>query len=410
MTSMTADVLVVGAGPAGSAAAVWAARSGRDVVLIDAENFPRDKTCGDGLTPRAIAQLQLLGMGDWLRSRPRNRGIRMIGFGTQHDVAWNGPHLPDFGSAAPRTELDDALRQMAVESGARFHGGVRALGALCDARGRVEAVTVKGPDTTSEIRCRSLIVADGVRSRLGGSLGRVWHRDTVYGVAARAYVRSARHDEPWITSHLELRDEQGQAVAGYGWLFPLGNGEINLGVGSLATQKQHGKVNLHALLRQYSATQRAAFGLDEELRAEASAMLPMGGAVTKVSGPNWLLIGDAAACVNPLNGEGIDYGLETGRLATEVLAAEDLTTLWPGLLREQYGDTFSVARRMAALLTYDWFLPVFGPIGMRSGRVMSIAARVMGNLVTDEDRDLVARAWRLAGAASRRVDARPLWN
>ncbi|MHB0927542.1 MAG: geranylgeranyl reductase family protein [Candidatus Nanopelagicales bacterium] len=407
---MTTDVLVVGAGPAGSAAAVWAARAGREVVLIDAEHFPRDKTCGDGLTPRAIAQLQLLGMHDWLRSRPRNRGIRMIGFGTEHDVLWNGPHLPDFGSAAPRTEFDEAVRQVAVQSGARFHGGVRAVGTTRDAQGRVEAVSVTGLPGVTEIRCRSLIVADGVRSRLGGSLGRVWHRDTVYGVAARAYVRSTRHDEPWITSHLELRDEQGQTVAGYGWLFPLGNGEINLGVGSLATQGQPGKVNLHALLRQYGATQRTAFGLGEELRAEASAMLPMGGAVTNVAGPNWMLIGDAAACVNPLNGEGIDYGLETGRLAAEVLAAPDLASLWPSLLREHYGDTFSVARRLAALLTYDWFLPVFGPIGMRSGRMMAVAARVMGNLVTDQDRDVVARAWRLAGTASRRIDARPLWN
>ncbi len=410
MTSLSADLLVVGAGPAGSAAAAWAARAGHHVVLIDAETFPRDKTCGDGLTPRAIAQMQVLGMDSWLADRPRSHGIRMIGFGTEHEVPWNGPHLPHFGSAAARTELDDAIRQVAVGSGAVFHGGVRALDAELTTAGRVAAVRVSGLSGVERIACKTLIVADGVRSPLGRALGRTWHRDTVYGIAARAYVASERHDDPWITSHLELRDASRRALPGYGWIFPLGNGLVNIGVGSLATQRRSGQVNLHALLDQYGVAQRSEFSLAGVLQQEASAMLPMGGAVSNVAGPNWMLIGDAAACVNPLNGEGIDYGLETGRLAAAHIGAGDLGHLWPALLRDHYGENFSIARRLAALLTHDWFLPLFGPVGMRSAHIMSVALRVMGNLVTDDDRDVVARAWRAAGAASTRLDVRAPWQ
>lgn len=135
----------------------------------------------------------------------------------------------------------------------------------------------------------------------------------------------------------------------------------------------------------------------------------MGGAVSHVAGVNWMLIGDAAACVNPLNGEGIDYGLETGRMAADLLDEGDVSLAWPTMLRASFGDAFSIARRLGALLTYDRFLPVAGPVGMRSARVMAIALRVMGNLITDADADAVARIWRSAGSRSRRVDQRPPW-
>lgn len=410
VTSRSTEVLVVGAGPAGSAAATWAARAGHEVLLVDAQEFPRDKTCGDGLTPRAIAQLQLLGMDSWLADRPRNRGIRMVGFGGQHELPWNGPHLPHFGSAAPRWELDDAIRRGAVASGATFLGGVKAVGAERGTDGRVLAVRTTGSSGVDYIACQHLIVADGVRSGLGRALGRVWHRDTVFGVAARAYVHSELHADPWITSHLELRDEERRALPGYGWIFPLGDGRVNIGVGSLATEKRDAAVNLHRLLEHYTNTQRSSWGLHGELEKVASAMLPMGGAVSNVAGPNWMLIGDAAACVNPLNGEGIDYGLETARHAVDYISAHDLDRAWPALLQHQYGSTFSIARRLGALLTMDWFLPAFGPVGMRSSGIMGVALRVMGNLVTEADHDVTARLWRAAGSVSQRIDHRPPWT
>jgi geranylgeranyl reductase family protein len=406
----SADILVVGAGPAGSAAAAWCARAGLDTVLLDAEEFPRDKPCGDGLTPRAIAELTALGLGPWLEGRARNRGLRAAGFGQLLYLPWPGGNLPNYGGAAPRLELDAAIRQVALDSGAQAIEGARAVD-VTRAGDRVTSVTVKTREGVREIACRRLVVADGAKSQLGRALGREWHRDTAYGVAARGYIKSGRSDDEWISSHLELRGADDRILSGYGWIFPLGDGEVNIGVGTLATAQRPADINLRSLLNYYADTQREDWELHDDVRAPWSALLPMGGAVSGVSGPNWLLVGDAAGCVNPLNGEGIDYGLETGHLAAQVITSRgpsyDLSTIWPGLLRERYGEAFSIARRLAGLITVPGLLPTLGPVGMRSQILMTIALRVMGNLVTPEDRDATARLWRAAGRASVRLDDRP---
>ncbi|RVW01135.1 geranylgeranyl reductase family protein [Rhodococcus xishaensis] len=400
------EVLVVGAGPAGSAAAAWAARDGRDVLLADAATFPRDKTCGDGLTPRAVGELDCLGLGDWVRERTVNRGLRLTGWGRELRLPWPGGTLPTVGSAVPRAELDNRLRLAAIDSGARMIEGAKAVGVERDGN-RVRAVTLKTAAGPHTVTCEKLIVADGVRSPVGKQLGREWHRDTTYGVAARAYVSSGRHDDPWITSHLELRDDAGALQPGYGWVFPLGTGAVNIGVGTLATAKRPAAGALRPLLELYAAQRRAEWQLDGRVHSVASALLPMGGAVSNVAGRNWALIGDAAACVNPLNGEGIDYGLEGGRLVSWALAEDDLTQVWPSILRDHYGRAFSIARRLAGLLTLARFLPASGPVAMRSRGIMTVAVRVMGNLVTEEDADVVARAWRASGGVSLRLDPRP---
>ena len=399
------DVLVVGAGPAGSAAAAWAARAGRDTVLVDAAVFPRDKTCGDGLTPRAIAELDRLGLDDWVRAHTVNHGLRAHGFGQTLLLPWPGGSLPAYGSAVARTELDDHIRTTALKSGAIGIDGARAVDVRLEG-GRVAAVRFEAGGESFELGCKRLIVADGVRSPLGKLLGRTWHRDTVYGVAARSYVDSTMSDDPWISSHLELRGQDGDVLSGYGWIFPLGDGSVNIGVGTLATARRPAEVALRPLMHHYADQRREDFGLSGELRMPTSAMLPMGGAVSHVAGPNWALIGDAAACVNPLNGEGIDYGLETGRLVVDALD-EDLATAWPALLREHYGEGFSIARRLAGLVTVPRLLPALGPAGMRSDWLMTLALRWMGNLVTDDDRDRAARVWRWAGRRSVQLDARP---
>jgi geranylgeranyl reductase family protein len=399
----SADVVVVGAGPAGSAAAAWAARAGRDVLVIDAASFPRDKACGDGLTPRAVAELELLGLGQWLDTRVRHRGLRMSGFGGEVEVDWPGPSFPSTGSAVARVELDDRIRKVAEDAGARMLLGVKAVGTRHDPTGRLASLVLA--DGT-EVGCRELIVADGARSPLGRALGRRWHQETVYGIAARGYLATPRSDEPWLTSHLELRSPDGAVLPGYGWIFPLGNGEVNIGVGALSTTKRPADLALRPLMSYYTDLRRDEWGFVGPPRAVSSALLPMGGAVSGVAGPNWMLVGDAAACVNPLNGEGIDYGLETGRLAAEVLGSGDLSQAWPAVLQSHYGRGFSVARRLALLLTFPRFLPATGPPAMRSTRLMSIAVRVMGNLVTDDDADWVARAWRGGGLLSRLADRR----
>jgi geranylgeranyl reductase family protein len=413
------DVLVVGAGPAGSATAAWAAELGLDVVLADKESFPRDKACGDGLTPRAIAELRRLGLGPWLEGgRPVNRGLHACGFGQELFLPWPGGSLPETGSAVPRTELDAVVRDQALARGVLAITGARAVDVVRDGARVAGVVFARGSERFT-VACRRLVVADGARSQLGRLLGREWHRGTAYGVAARAYLKSGRSDDPWITSHLELRGAQDELLAGYGWIFPLGGGEVNLGVGTLATSRRPADLNLRQLVDIYTGMRRDDWDLQGEPRAVRSALLPMGGAVSGVAGPNWALVGDAAGCVNPLNGEGIDYGLETGRLVAELFAdgsglgtgpggrsRADLALAWPTTLREHYGEAFSIARRLATLLTVPGVLRYGGPVGMRSRLLMTVALRVMGNLVLPADRDLVARLWRGAGRLSLRFDER----
>ena len=400
------DVLVVGAGPAGSSAAAWAARAGLDVMLIDSAVFPRDKTCGDGLTPRAIAELGRLGLDDWVRSHTVNHGLKAHGFGQILELPWPGGTLPAYGSAVARTELDDHLRTTAIKAGATAIDGARAVDVVREGD-RVGAVVVDVGGERRQIDCRRLIVADGVRSPLGKKLGREWHRDTVYGVAGRSYVDSQMHDDPWISSHLELRDENGAVLSGYGWIFPLGNGQVNLGVGTLASLKRPADLALRPLMQHYANLRREDFQLSGELQRPASALLPMGGAVSGVAGANWALVGDAAACVNPLNGEGIDYGLETGRLVADLLLSTDDLSVWADELREHYGEAFSIARRLALIATNPKIVAALGPLGMRSDWLMTLALRWMGNLVTDEDRDRAARVWQWAGRRSVARDERP---
>jgi flavin-dependent dehydrogenase len=300
--------------------------------------------------------------------------------------------------------LDDRIRQVAVDSGCRMLLGSKVTDVQWDSRGRVGSLQL---GSGSEVRCRELIVADGARSPLGRTLGRSWHQQTVYGVAVRGYLPTPRADDPWLSTNLELRTRDGELLPGYGWIFPLGNGEVNIGVGALATLKRPADVALRKLIGHYADQRRSDWEFEGPPRAVSSALLPMGGAVSGVAGPNWMLIGDAAAGVNPLNGEGIDYGLEMGRFAADMLGTGDLSLAWPTLLQEHYARAFSIARRLAWLLTVPWLLPTVGPFAMRSVTFMQMVVRVMGNLVIEDDVDRVARLWRRLGAGSRALDRRP---
>ncbi|MDK4314265.1 MULTISPECIES: geranylgeranyl reductase family protein [Corynebacterium] len=435
--AVSCEIAVIGGGPAGATAAIYAARAGWDVVLVDQATFPRDKTCGDGLTPRAMAKLRELGLLDGVNPGYRNRGLKLHGFGGSVTAAWPNGHFGDVGTAWPRRELDNYLVQQAAAAGARVWTGYSGADVVVT-NNSIETITVRRvggqraaersassgsqqptndqQPSASEITLRPgwTIVADGVRSTFGKKLGRTWHRSEVYGIAARSYCSSPYSDEPWMHSHVELTDEQGTVQPGYGWIFPLGDGTVNLGCGALSTDKRPAAINTKKLLEFYASQQRKAWGLGDP-HDVASALLPMGGAVSNVAGANWMLIGDAAACVNPLNGEGIDYGLETAELAVGLLDSDvDLTLVWPEVLRAHFGEAFMWARTAARLLTYPQFLPVFGPLGLRGPAaryLMPAAARLMGNLVTDEDRDLISRLWKKAGkyAATVRADT-PLWD
>lgn len=407
MTVIDTEVLVVGAGPAGSSAAAWSARAGKQVTIIDSATFPRDKPCGDGLTPRAIAELSSLGLAGWLNGRARNLGLRAAGFGQELLLPWPGGSLPNYGGAAPRMVLDATILGVATDAGASLLQNTSAHDVVVE-NGEIKSVIAKTAEGEIQIKAAKVIIADGARSQLGRKLNRQWHRDTAYGVAARGYIDSERSDDPWISSHLELRNAENEILSGYGWIFPLGTGEVNIGVGTLATSKRPAEINLRALLSQYTDQQRADWKLSGEIKLPWSALLPMGGAVSGVAGQNYMFIGDAAGCVNPLNGEGIDYGLETGRLAAHMLDTEsDFSQAWPAELRSHYGYAFSIARRLAGILTVPGLLPAAGPIGMRSRTLMKLALRVMGNLITEEDNDMLARTWRTAGKLSIKLDERP---
>jgi len=404
------DVLVVGAGPSGSAAAVAAQRAGLDTLLIDAQPANRDKTCGDGLTPRAVHALRTLGL-DHVLPAYRNRGLKLHGYGGAVTAPWPEGRYGTEGSASPRAHFDAALVAEAEKAGATVWHDCPATGVDLTGGAISSVATPRG-----EVSPRWVMVADGVRSPFGKLLGRTWHRGEVYGIAARSYCTSPHAGEPWMHSHVELRDDDGSIQPGYGWIFPLGEpgggeGLVNLGCGALSTQARPAKVNTKKLLAQYAEQQRGTWGLGPATGV-TSALLPMGGAVSNVAGPNWALIGDAAACVNPLNGEGIDYGLETAVMAVDLIRrGRDLTLAWPDELRRSYGEAFVLARTAARLLTYPRFLPLAGPVALRGPvgkRIMPAAARLMGNLVTDEDRDLISRAWR---AASRIAPVKaPLWD
>lgn len=400
------DCVVVGGGPSGAVAAIAAQRAGFSTLLVDAAEHGRDKTCGDGLTPRAVHTLRTLGLEEVLPAY-RNQGLKLHGYGGDVTAPWPDSHYGTFGSASPRKLFDAALIDQATAAGATVWTGCAAHDADFDAHGAITAVhTDRGP-----VRTRWVIVADGVRSPFGKRLGRTWHKDQVYGIAARSYCSSPHSEESWMHSHVELRDPAGEIQPGYGWIFPLGDGTVNLGCGALSTDARPAKVNTKKLLAHYAREQSADWGLGEPQEV-TSALLPMGGAVSNVAGPNWALIGDAAACVNPLNGEGIDYGMETAVMAVELLAERaDLTLAWPYVLRRAYGDAFALARTAARLLTYPQFLPAAGPLALRGlgGRyLMPAAARLMGNLITEEDTDLIARAWRAAGRVAPRGSA--LWD
>jgi flavin-dependent dehydrogenase len=157
-------------------------RLGWAVLVVDTEEFPRDKACGDGLTPRAVAELQLLGLGGWLDNHITHRGLRLTSFGGDIEVDWPGPLFPATGSAVPRTELDERIRQLAATTGASMVPTSKVVDIKHDSCGRVSSLLVSRNGGHIEVGCRELIVADGARSPLGRTLGRQGHQQTEVGI------------------------------------------------------------------------------------------------------------------------------------------------------------------------------------------------------------------------------------
>src|SRR6476661_66543 len=317
------DVLVIGGGPSGAAAAYWLAQHGRRVLVVEKKRFPREKTCGDGLTPRAVRELHDMGLADPLADYQRYDGLRSIAHGVTLELAWpDHPDFPPYGYVIRRRELDEMVAGRAVKAGATVWPAAEATDPLVEG-GLVTGAIVhrKESGTREPVRARYLVVADGANSRFGRALGAARDRSYPMGMAVRGYFESPYHDDPWIESHLDLRDREGNHLPGYGWVFPVGDGTVNVGVGLLSTFAGWKSVNTTHLMEAFCETAPARWGLSPETAtcAPTGGRLPTGGSVTPRVGPTFVVAGDAAGFVNPFNGEGISVAYETGRLAADAV-------------------------------------------------------------------------------------------
>jgi geranylgeranyl reductase family protein len=392
------DVVVIGAGPSGSSCAYWLAEAGWDVVVVEKKTFPREKTCGDGLTPRAVRQLADMGLEDALAGSHRYTGLRAFGFGQSIEMQWpEHPHFPDYGYTITRHDLDGMVAARAAQAGATLLQGTEVVGVVADDAvpasplPALHGVTVKekGATGTRVINAHYVVVADGSNSRIGRMLGTTRRRDLPLGMALRGYYRSDRHDDPFIESHLDIRDADGTVVPGYGWIFPMGDGRVNVGVGLLSTEQRWKGVNTSTLMDTFVDYAPKSWGLSPHtsLGPPTGGKLPMGLSVGPRVGHNVLIAGDAGGAINPFNGEGIAYGYETGRLAAAALG-HALTGAGPRALaaydREltaAYGPYFKVARAFVHLISHPDAMRVCVNIGMRSDLLMNQLLRIMANLM-----------------------------
>ncbi len=388
------DVLVIGGGPAGAAAAYWLARHGHAVTIVERKTFPREKTCGDGLTPRAVHQLDEMGLGTQLARYHRYNGLRATGMGRELELEWpSHPVYPQHGYVVRRRELDQMVAENAQNAGATLLLGHEAVQPIVE-RGFVRGATVQTKGgKTHDIFAKYVVVADGANSRFGRALGTFRTREWPYGTAIRTYWKSPRHAEPWIESALDVKDRNGNPMPGYGWIFPVGDGTVNIGVGLLSTFRDFKSVNTTHLLDAYAHQVAERWEIDPgnpECKA-TSGRIPMGGSVGPKAGPSYLVVGDASGSVNPFNGEGIDYAYETARMAAQVLH-EALVTGDPTLLQgytkmldDEYGDYFKVARLFARVIGKPALMRELTRAGMHSRTLMEWVLRIMANLLRPDE-------------------------
>jgi geranylgeranyl reductase family protein len=387
------DLLVVGGGPGGAATGYWAAKAGLDVVVVERKTFPRDKTCGDGLTPRAVFQLEEMGVE--LDAYHRYDGLRAVAHGRSLEMRWpDHPVYPSYGYVVRRCDLDPLVAHNAADAGATLHTGTEAMRPLFEA-GRLAGAIVRDTETDveREIRARYVVVADGANSRFGRALGSSRDRTYPQGMAIRTYFESPLHAEPWIESALDVRDRNGNSMPGYGWIFPVGNGTINVGIGLLSTFRDYKSINTSHLMNEFARTLPSYWEIDPDnpTQPPTGGRLPMAGSVGPKVGPNWLLVGDAAGSINPFNGEGIDYAYETGRLVSS-LVAEAIATDDPRVIAryqtihdEEFELYFKTARLFAKVIGKPALLRQLTRVGIRSRTLMEWALRIMANLLRDDE-------------------------
>lgn len=410
MIERSAQVIVVGAGPAGAATAYHLAVAGVDVLLLEKSSFPRDKICGDGLTPRAVKQL--IGMGFDL-DQPgwqKNKGLRIIGAGHRIEIPW--PDLasyPSFGMVRPRMELDELLARHAQKAGARLQERTAVTGPVLDRTGRVVGVTAKpvderGRKSGDEVTYTAPIVigCDGVSARLATSLGITRRENRPMAVAARAYYKTPMHDDEWMESWLELWDGkvgESNQLPGYGWIFPCGDGTANVGLGILDSSAAFRSFDPKDAMRRWLDNTPEELGFrDENLVGEfRSAALPMGFNRKPHYSNGLLLVGDSGGMVNPFNGEGIDYALEAGHMAAATVvqalarpqghSRERVLEGYAAALDSAYGGYFTLGRGFAKLIGHPGFMQKAVKYGLPRPALMRFTLKLMANLTDPRDGD-----------------------
>jgi geranylgeranyl reductase family protein len=394
---MQRDILIIGGGPAGSAAAITAARAGLSVTLFEKGPHGRDKVCGDGLTPRAIAALNELRINHSVAHRID--GLRMIAGKKERELSWpSTTRFPNHGAVWPRQKFDTHLIDVAIASGADVRFNAEALPLLED--GRVIGVTVAGENFHAPMT----ILAAGAQGQAAKMLGAERDPNEPFGLAIRTYAPTPRHAERHLEACLSLRDEHGTAVPGYGWMFPAGDGTVNIGVGALSTMKGFKKLNLNTLLDQYAALVRESWTLGDYVEKPRAWRLPM--SCTRRHGPGWVAVGDAAGFVNPMNGEGIDYGLESGMLAVEKFIEDPVSA--PVVYDREVGERFDAflrtGRRFSFLIGHPWLLRPGLRIAVGTQSAADITLAVMGNLIDSSTPGAAGRVMRLADTALKVAD------
>ena len=410
------DVLVVGGGPSGASCAYWLAEAGHDVLLLEKKRYPREKTCGDGLTPRSVKQLEDMGLGDKLAEHHRFDGLRSIAFGRTLELQWpSHPAFPSYGYVVTRKDLDHLVAERAVKAGAVLWDASEAVSPVTEG-GLLRGAMVKRKDTESveEVRARYVVVADGANSRFGRALGTSRNRNYPLGMAIRGYYESPRHDEPWIESHLDIRDKAGNVLPGYGWIFPVGDGRINVGVGLLSTFNQWKAVNTSHLMEGFAEYAPESWGIRPETSCgpPTGGRLPMALSVGPHAGPTYLVTGDAGGAINPFNGEGIAYAYETGRMAAvcldEALVSGDGLALqqYERRLQDEYGLYYKVARAFVRIIGRPELMRLLVSTGMHSRTLMEWVLRIMANLLRPEELGAAEAAYKAVAAIARLAPSR----
>ncbi|MCN0178531.1 geranylgeranyl reductase family protein [Salinispora arenicola] len=409
-TDDDADVIVVGAGPGGSATAYHLARHGVRVLLLEKTEFPREKVCGDGLTPRAVRQLVRMGVdtsveAGWLR----NRGLRVIGGGLRLELDW--PDLasfPNYGLVRTRLDFDDLLARQAVSAGAKLRTGVEVTGPTLDRAGRVVGVEAAvGPEREPvTFRAPLVVAADGVSGRFPLALGLAKRDDRPIGVAVRRYYRCAvKHDDNYLESWLELRSKGSDALLpGYGWIFGLGDGRVNVGLGVLNSSSAFGKTNYRRLLTDWLANTPEEWGITDETNAEGpilGAALPMGFNRVPHYSRGTLLVGDSGGMVNPFNGEGIAYAMESGELAAEIavqalarpagVERERALAAYPTELKARFGGYYRLGGIFVKLIGRPEIMRAATKYGLPHPMLMRFVLKLLANLTDPRDGDAMDR-------------------